>query len=235
MSQMTVAIIGHRAMPCGYCVSLASLLQGGALEKALPGAVVVDADKGDNPAAFAKWRKAAGSVTSVPVIAVFDGDGKFKGKFVARRTTVSPFTAAGIAAKIKSLCPSCCADGSCEIPAEKTKTCPTCKGSGKVLALFAAALTFLSGCVNTSGSFTAPDGTKVEGKRWACLYPFKMGGAELVAPAAAGATAGKFSITGYETDGGAAGVVSIIDSAGNVIGVMAAKGAKAVATGGVVK
>lgn len=101
--------------------------------------------------------------------------------------------------------------------------------------MFLTACGLLSGCVNTSGSYTASDGTKVEGRRWACLYPFKMGGAELVAPAAAGATAGKFSISGYETDGGAPGVVSIIDSAGNVIGMMATKGAKAVATGGVVK
>lgn len=107
------------------------------------------------------------------------------------------------------------------------------KAMKKLMCLAACGL--LSGCVGTSGSYVTGDGTKVEGRRWAFLYPFKMGSAELIAPAPVGATAGKFAINGYETDGGAAGVVSIVDSAGNVIGMMATKGAKAAATGGIVK
>lgn len=89
-----------------------------------------------------------------------------------------------------------------------------------------AALAMAGGCCWTGGAYTSKDGTEVKCHTARFLYPFEVGGAELVAPAAAGTTAGKLSISGYKTEGGASGVVAIMDKAGNIIGTVA-KGAVA--------
>jgi hypothetical protein len=74
-----------------------------------------------------------------------------------------------------------------------------------------AALALCAGCVMTGGKVT-PDKTdpkivEVEFYRFAILYPFAVESLDLP---------GGFKIGKYGSDGGAAGVVTIIDAAGNV-------------------
>ena len=113
MSKATVVALGN-VSTCAYCRALKAITDKPEFTAAMPGAEFVNADKTGDPTLYAKWKKAAKMTGDWPVIAVFDDTGALKGKFVARSGLVKPFTAAGIVAKIKSLCPTCCIEGGCE-------------------------------------------------------------------------------------------------------------------------
>jgi hypothetical protein len=168
-------------------------------------------------AAAKKALKITGAIKDFPALYASDAAGKVRGIFLVKSGVVSPFTAARVAAMAKASCPGCCDTGCAETPAPAKKVCKTC---GQLLPLILLPLAFsliLTGCVWTGGSYTASDGTKVKGNRAAFLYPFKLGNAELVAPAPAGATPGKFAIKSYETSGGAAELVPVIDASGRIV------------------
>ncbi|OQA09442.1 MAG: hypothetical protein BWY66_00541 [bacterium ADurb.Bin374] len=87
----------------------------------------------------------------------------------------------------------------------------------------------LSGCVISRASFkpavaaTATEQAKPPELRvWrgAVLYPFKLSGLEFD-------TGGMLKLGGYETDGGAAGFCTVLDSSGKFMGTMSATAAKA--------
>lgn len=91
----TVVILGNRAS-CGYCRGLWAAINGPALSKALSGATVTDADKTENPAAYAKYRP--NQSFDWPLALVYDPSGKLAGQFTARS-----YTQASIESKIKTL------------------------------------------------------------------------------------------------------------------------------------
>lgn len=113
MSKATVVAMGNTST-CSYCRALKTLTDKADFESLMPGADFVFADQSENSKLYASWKSKAKMSGSIPVIAVFDSAGVCKGKFVARTGLVKPFTAAGIVAKIKSICPTCCIEGGCE-------------------------------------------------------------------------------------------------------------------------
>ena len=112
MSKATVVAMGN-TKTCAYCRALDALLAKADMEELLPGADFVYADQAKDSKLYATWKSKAKMSGNIPVIAVFDGDGVLKGKFVARSTVVKPFTAEQIAAEIADLCPDCCVEGGC--------------------------------------------------------------------------------------------------------------------------
>lgn len=113
MSKATVVALGNTAT-CSFCRALKTITGKPEFAAAMPGADFVDADKTVNPSLYASWKAKAKMTGDWPVIAVFDSAGVLKGKFVARTGLVKPFSVAGIVAKIKSICPTCCIEGGCE-------------------------------------------------------------------------------------------------------------------------
>lgn len=123
----TVVIFGDRST-CSYCKKLAIIIANNALGELLPCADIIDADKTSNPKIYQTWRVKASFSGNYPGVAVFDCNGKLKGKFVARSTSVSPFTAANIAKKILAICPECCEEVTppVVIPPTTTEVCSNC-------------------------------------------------------------------------------------------------------------
>lgn len=92
-----------------------------------------------------------------------------------------------------------------------------------------ALMCLCSGCVISRANFkpaqaaTAGEPAKqAELRVWrgAFLYPFKLANLEFD-------TGGMLKLGGYETDGGAAGLCTVIDSGGKFMGTMSASAAKA--------
>ena len=139
MGKAIVAIIGDREN-CSYCSKLATLLGNTKddgfvnFQALLPGATLIDADASKNPKLYSTWRAKSKSSGNIPRIAVFTDKEVLKGVFVARSTTVKPFTVAQIVAKIEALCPDCCVGGGCnDTPSTPPAdgeccggTCPKC-------------------------------------------------------------------------------------------------------------
>ena len=137
MSNATVVAMGN-TKTCSYCRALEALLGKADMDALMPGADFIFADQAKDAKLYAQWKAKAKLSGSIPVIAVFDAAGKLKGKFVARSTTVKPFTAEQIVAEIEKLCPDCCvdcADGqeeetcggcACESCGCEVKFCPSC-------------------------------------------------------------------------------------------------------------
>ena len=96
----TVVILGNRAA-CGYCKTLWSTVDFGAVSSDLCGASVVDADLTDNPEVY-KASRPKDTAWSYPLIMVYNEKKGFAGKFVARN-----MSQAAIIAKVKELVPSC--------------------------------------------------------------------------------------------------------------------------------
>ena len=132
MSKATVVAMGN-TNTCSYCRALDAVLAKADMQALMPGATFVFADQAKNSSLYAEWKKRAKMSGDIPVIAVFDADGALKGKFVARNTTIKPFTAARIVAEIEKLCPDCCVGGGCgdsgDNPVETCGGC-TCGGCG---------------------------------------------------------------------------------------------------------
>ena len=131
MSKATVVAMGN-TKTCSYCRALDAVLAKADMQALMPGATFVFADQAKNSSLYAEWKKRAKMSGNIPVIAVFDGDGALVGKFVARSSTVKPFTAKQIVAEVEKLCPDCCVGGGCDgdEPAEDGCggcTCPSCK------------------------------------------------------------------------------------------------------------
>lgn len=112
MSKATVVALGNTST-CGYCRALDTLLGKADMAALMPGADFVFADQAKDSKLYATWKAKAKMSGSIPVIAVFDAKGALKGKFVARSTTVKPFTAEQIVAEIEKLCPDCCVGAGC--------------------------------------------------------------------------------------------------------------------------
>lgn len=228
MNKPVVAIIGTRKT-CGYCKKLYALTKDGALSKLLPGAVVVDADSAASQADFDKWRKLAKASGPIPIVAVFGEDGKLEGKFVGRSSVVNPFTVQRLAAIIKGICADCAIP---DVPADTVPATPVkcscgykakfCSACGKAITIACVAF-LVSGCVITTARMkpaTAAEPTpQVKVFRFAFLYPFEVADMSVD-------KAGTFHVGKYSTDGGASGVVAIMDKGGNLIGTVA-KGAVA--------
>ena len=126
-------VFGNRAT-CSYCRALAVQLKAAAFTKYVKenGIAVIDCDKTDKAVAgnYAKYGKAVGYKGGKwPQIFVTSDTGKVLGSFVARG-----MTAAKVVAEIKALCAECCEGPECEDAPATYKTCPTCKGTGKVVA-----------------------------------------------------------------------------------------------------
>ena len=96
----TIVILGNRAA-CGYCKTLWSTVDFGAVSSDLCGASVVDADLTDNPEVY-KASRPKDTAWSYPLIMVYNEKKGFAGKFVARN-----MSQAAIIAKVKELVPSC--------------------------------------------------------------------------------------------------------------------------------
>lgn len=122
MSKATVVALGNTAT-CSYCRALDALIKKSDLASLLPGADFIFADQAKDSKLYSTWKAKAKLSGNIPVIAVFDGNGALKGKFVARSTTVKPFTAAQIVAEINALCPDCCVGGGCGDEPEAPETC----------------------------------------------------------------------------------------------------------------
>lgn len=128
MSKATVVAMGN-TKTCSYCRALDALLAKAEFGALLPGAVFIFADRAKDSKLYAAWKAKAKMSGDVPVIAVFDAAGTLKGKFVARSTTIKPFTAARIVAEIEALCPDCCVGVGCgaDEPEEACScTCDKC-------------------------------------------------------------------------------------------------------------
>ena len=127
MSKATVVAMGN-TKTCSYCRALEALLGKADMDALMPGADFVFADQAKDAKLYATWKAKAKMSGNIPVIAVFDADGALVGKFVARSSTVKPFTALQIVAEIEKLCPDCCVGGDCgDAPAD---TCGGCKCGG---------------------------------------------------------------------------------------------------------
>ena len=96
----TIVILGNRAT-CGYCKTLWSTVDFGAVSSDLCGASVVDADLTANPDVY-KASRPKDTAFSYPLIMVYNEKKEFAGKFVARN-----MSQAAIIAKVKELVPSC--------------------------------------------------------------------------------------------------------------------------------
>lgn len=92
-------VLGNRAT-CGFCVKLWKQNPEAAVEAALPGVDLIDADKTERAALYAGYRP-AGSF-AWPLVRVFGRDGRALGDFSARNLTPEK-----LAAKIRALCPEC--------------------------------------------------------------------------------------------------------------------------------
>lgn len=223
MSKPTVAIIGTRKS-CSYCAKLYALTKNGALSKLLPGADVIDADPAASQADFDKWRKLAKASGKIPIVAVFGDNGKLEGKFVGRSSVVSPFTVQRLAAIINGVCADCSIpDVKADPVTPESSKCSCgfkakfCSACGKALTI--ACVAFLaSGCVLTTARMTpateAHPAPQVKVFRFAVLYPFEVADMGID-------KAGTFHVGKYSTDGGASGVVAIMDKGGNLIGTVA--------------
>ena len=128
MSKATVVAMGN-TKTCSYCRTLDAMLDKADMAEEMPGADFIFADQAVDTALYAKWKAKAKLSGNIPQIAVFDAKGALKGKFVARSTTVKPWSIAGIVDKIEALCPDCCID--CDDPSEQPDDsggceCPEC-------------------------------------------------------------------------------------------------------------
>ena len=130
MSKSTVVALGNTDT-CSYCRELDTLLGKADMAALMPGANFVFADQAKDSKLYATWKSKAKMSGNIPVIAVFDAGGVLKGKFVARSSTVKPFTAKQIVAEIEKLCPACCVGGGCgdDEPADPCGGC-SCKACG---------------------------------------------------------------------------------------------------------
>ena len=132
MSNATVVAMGNTAT-CSYCRALEALLGKADLKALMPGSEFVFADQAKDAKLYAKWKAKAKMSGSIPVIAVFDSKEVLQGKFVARSTTVKPFTVAQIVEEIEKLCPDCCVGGGCGDEPEATcGGCECCSCGSKI-------------------------------------------------------------------------------------------------------
>ena len=130
MSKATVVAMGN-TKTCSYCRALDALLAKADMEELLPGADFIYADQAKDSKLYATWKSKAKMSGNIPVIAVFDGDGVLKGKFVARSTVVKPFTAEQIAAEIADLCDiAMCGDHAIGDTYGSLLSLPTCIAKG---------------------------------------------------------------------------------------------------------
>lgn len=97
-----VVVIGDRAK-CGLCRALWRPGFEESVETAMPQADVVDADLGDAPALYGKYRPEGSFL--YPLAQVYGPDGKLLGSFVARGMDVEQFKA-----KVAGICPACAAE-----------------------------------------------------------------------------------------------------------------------------
>lgn len=92
-------ILGNRTT-CSYCKKLWVPGLEAAVEAALPGVDVIDADKDAHAALYAGYRPSGGF--AYPFVIVIDKDGRRRGTLVARN-----LSAVSLAARIRELCPDC--------------------------------------------------------------------------------------------------------------------------------
>jgi len=95
-----VAILGNRAT-CSRCRTLWACLDAATLSASLGGASVIDADKADNAAEYARLRPK--EKFDYPLVMAYASDGTLAGKFDA-----AGLSQAAIAEKVKVLVPDCC-------------------------------------------------------------------------------------------------------------------------------
>ena len=107
MSKAKVVVLGNRNT-CGYCKTFGSLTNSTkTLTTLLPNAEVIDADGGSNMTLFNYWLKKSKATGKMPVILVYDENEVLKGKFVGRKTDVSPWTVERMVEMINEICPNC--------------------------------------------------------------------------------------------------------------------------------
>lgn len=121
-----VYVYGNRKT-CSLCRKLAPLVDGAAFKAEMTklGLEIVQADRTDNASTYASVKSKYKVSGDWPKLVVVDAQKKLLGMFVARSTTVKPFTVPGIVAKVKALCPACadpCPGDDCAEP----RVCPTC-------------------------------------------------------------------------------------------------------------
>ena len=95
----TVAILGNRAT-CSRCSTLWGKLDAAALSESLCGASIIDADKTDNPAEYARLRPK--TAFNYPLALVYTGDGKLAGQFGAAGMTQD-----ALAERVRAMVPEC--------------------------------------------------------------------------------------------------------------------------------
>lgn len=203
---------------CAYCKKIKPVLSGGSAFRSYLGSLGIGFDWGDrsqDPAHYAGLKRQYGFSGSYPAVFVIGDNGKTVARFVARN-----YTAKKLITKIGSYCASC-NSGTSPAPAQKVKTCPTCKGSGFVAVLLALCLSIASGCVSTFGNYkaaTKPDESpSFKFYRFAVCYPFAIEDVEFPN----GVKIGKWSSTG-----GAAELVPLVDATGKLMGYVAAGAVK---------
>lgn len=133
MKKTIVVIATSRS--CGYCRALRDLIKDPASTSAkpsfaafaarFPGADFVFADSATDTETFNLWMAKGRFSGAVPIVAVFD-QGKLLDQFVARRTTVTPWSADGVAARIAEVCKDCVVDGGTTVPEPPSE--PSCGG-----------------------------------------------------------------------------------------------------------
>jgi len=201
---------------CAYCKKIKPVLSAGSAFRAYLGSVGIGFDWGDrsqDPAHYAGLKRQYGFSGSYPAVYVIGDNGKTVARFVARN-----YTAQKLITKIGSYCASC---NTGNATASKTKTCPTCKGSGVVAVALALMLSIAVGCVSTFGNYKAA--TKLDESpsfkfyRFAVLYPFAIEDVEFPN----GVKIGRWSSTG-----GAAELVPLVDATGKLVGYVAAGAVK---------
>lgn len=145
---------------CAYCKKIKPVLSGGSAFRSYLGSVGIGFDWGDrsqDPAHYAGLKRQYGFSGSYPAVFVIGDNGKTVARFVARN-----YTAQKLITKIGYYCASC---NSVTVSASKTKTCPTCKGSGVVAVLLALMLSIAAGCTATRVTVKNSNGSEWTVKR----------------------------------------------------------------------
>lgn len=132
----TIVVFGNTAT-CGYCKKFAALKGSVTFAEWLRenNVTMIDADQAKDKALYSTWKVKLRMSGAWPQVFVLDTYNKKLGSFVARSTAyLKTFTVDGLIAKIESYCDGCCSGTCGDTPSPTYKTCPTCNGTGKVLA-----------------------------------------------------------------------------------------------------
>lgn len=223
------AVVFTDYVTCSYCKKAKAALASFAQWCADNGIAYVAADRSADASAYAAAkRQYSWGGGSYPQICLHGAKDKKILCFVARNMTL-----AKIVAKVLPYCDGC-SDGVVPAkPADPVKPTKPAKPPRKKrwfsLLITSLTFSFFAGCVSTDVSWTQTvtepkDGpkvtvTEVKGDRDAFFYPFKVSDVEY--------KAGELRMGSYQTSGGAAELVPLVDANGKLIGSVIGGAAKA--------